>query len=119
MRKLTLPLLTLLLSLIAVPPAAAQGFSGFLRGISNTLSGGSNQPAPAQSGSATATIGVRGMDEDEKTAASQNVDSSASLKAIDTWAATKTEAEAAAKKRGLKANSAAKLSVAVAAGEAQ
>ena len=87
--------------------------------MSNTLSGGSNQPAPAQSGSATATIGVRGMDEDEKAAAAQNADSGVSLKSVDTWAATKIEAETAAKKRGLKANSAVTLSAAVAAGEAQ
>lgn len=101
MRKLTLSLLTLLLSLLAVSPAAAQNFSGFLRGLSNTLSGGSNQPAPTQSGSATATIGVRGMDEDSPQAAAA---SSANTKALDSWAATKIEAEAAAKKRGLAAN---------------
>src|SRR5690606_28284279 len=57
MRKLTLSLLALLFSLLYVSPAAAQNFSGFLRSLSNTLSGAGNQPAPAQNTSATATIG--------------------------------------------------------------
>lgn len=106
MRKLAFTLLTLLLSLLAATPAAAQSFSGFLRGISNSLSGGSNQPAPAQSGSATATIGVRGMDEDTPQIAAA---ASASTKSLDSWAATKIEAESAAKKRGLAANTHVKL----------
>jgi hypothetical protein len=101
MRKLTLSLLALLLGLISVAPAAAQGFSGFLRGLSNSLSGGSNQPAPAQ-GSATATIGVRGMDEENT--ASGSPARSEDLKLLDSWSATRIEAELAAGKRGLVAN---------------
>ena len=102
MRKLTLPLLTLLLSLLSIPPAAAQNFSGFLRGLSNTLTGGSNQPAPAQNSSATATIGVRGMDEEG--AANAGPARSEDLKLLDSWSATRVEAEIAAGKRGLAAN---------------
>lgn len=105
MRKLALSLLPLLLGLLAATPAAAQGVGGFLRGLSNSLSGSSNQPAPTQGTSATPTIGVRGMDE-----GSNGNGGSArpeDLKLIDGWSATKPEAELAAKKRGLSANSAA------------
>lgn len=102
MRKLILSLLTLLLSLLSVSPAAAQNFSGFLRGLSNSLSGGSNQPAPAQSGSATATIGVRGMD--EESSGNGGPARPEDMKLLDSWSATRIEAEAAAGKRGLIAN---------------
>jgi hypothetical protein len=102
MRKLTIPLFTLLLSLLFVPPAAAQSFSGFLRGLSNSLSGGSNQPAPTQSSSATATIGVRGMD--DGTNANAGPARPEDLKLLDSWSATRVGAEAAASKRGLAAN---------------
>jgi len=105
MRKLALSLLPLFLGLFAAMPAAAQGFTGFLRGLSNSLSGDSNRPVPAQNTSATATIGVRGMDEDSNgnNAAARPED----LKLIDGWSATKVEAELAAGKRGLVANTAA------------
>ena len=105
MRKLILSLLTLFLSLLSVSPAAAQSFSGFLRGLSNSLSGGSNQPAPAQNSSATATIGVRGMDEDSP--ANAGPARTEDLKLLDSWSATRVGAEAAASKRGLAANKAA------------
>lgn len=101
MRKFKLSLLALLITLLSVPPAAAQSFSGFLRGLSNTLSGAGNQPAPAQNTSATATIGVRGMDED---AASAGPARPEDLKLLDGWSASRPEAEAAARKRGLAAN---------------
>lgn len=103
MRKLTLSLLTLLLGLLSVSPAAAQSFTGFLRGLSNTLSGGNNQPAPAQNTSTTATIGVRGMDDETAAAGPARPED---LKLIDGWSATKLEAETAARKRGLAANQA-------------
>lgn len=101
MRKLKLSLLALLFSLLSVPPVAAQSFSGFLRNLSNSLGGAGNQPAPAQNTSATATIGVRGMDED---AASAGPARPEDLKLLDGWSATRPEAEAAARKRGLAAN---------------
>lgn len=102
MRKLSLSLLTLFLGLLSVQPVAAQGFSGFLRGLSNSLSGGSNQPAPAQGTSATATIGVRGMDEEG--APNAGPARSEELKLLDSWSATQVQAELAAGKRGLVAN---------------
>jgi hypothetical protein len=101
MRKLGLTLLSLLTALAAAP-AHAQSFSGFLRGLSNTLSGGSNQPAPAQNGSTTATIGVRGMDDEGM--ANAGPARPEDLKLLDSWSATKVEAEIAAGKRGLVAN---------------
>lgn len=106
-----------LLSLLITAPASAQSFGGFLRGLSNTLSGGSNQPAPSQSGVATATIGVRGMDEEDKPGSNAQSSDSPVLKSLDTWSATKIEAEMAANKRGLKANPAVKLSDAATEGE--
>jgi hypothetical protein len=115
MRKLTLPLLTLLLSLLSIPPAAAQSFSGFLRGLSNSLSGSSNQPAPAQNTSATATIGIRGMDDGSVAAGPARPED---LKLLDGWSATKVEAESAARKRGLTANQSAAYGDAVAAAPA-
>ena len=101
MRQYKLSLLALLLSLLAVPPAAAQSFTGFLRGLGNSLSGGGNQPAPAQNTSATATIGIRGMDENTAGAGPARPED---LKLLDGWAATRIEAETAARKRGLAAN---------------
>jgi len=100
MRTLKLSLLALLFSLSSVPPAAAQSFSGFLRSLSNSLSGAGNQPAPAQNTSATATIGVRGMDEDAVSAGPARPED---LKLLDGWSATRPQAEAAAHKRGLAA----------------
>ena len=105
MRKRVLPLMTLLLASMAAAPAHAQSFSGFLRGLSNTLSGGSNQPAPAQNSSATATIGVRGMD--DGSTGNAGPARPEELKLLDGWSATRVEAEAAAGKRGLTANKAA------------
>lgn len=101
MRTRKLSLLALLLSLLVVPPAAAQSFTGFLRGLSNSLTGGSNQPAPAPNTSATATIGVRGMDEDAARAGPARPED---LKLLDGWSASRPEAETAARKRGLAAN---------------
>lgn len=94
-----------LLAALLAPPAYAQSFSGFLRGLTNTLSGGSNQPTPAQNNAATATIGVRGMDDGETGATGpvRNED----LKLLDSWSATRVEAEIGAGKRGLAANKAA------------
>ena len=91
-----------LLAALLAPPAYAQSFSGFLRGLTNTLSGGGNQPAPAQNSAATATIGVRGMDDGETGASGpvRNED----LKLLDSWSATRVEAEIGAGKRGLAAN---------------
>lgn len=106
MRKLAFPVLTLLLGLLTATPATAQSFSGFLRGLSNTLSGGSNQPTPAQNSSATATIGVRGMD--DGSTANAGPARPEDLKLLDSWSSTKVEAEAAAGKRGLTANQAAR-----------
>lgn len=106
-----------LLGLLIAAPASAQSFGGFLRGLSDTLSGGSARPAPAQSNSATATIGVRGMDEEDKPGTTVQGSDSPVLKSLDTWSATKIEAEMAASKRGLKANPAVKLSDATSAGE--
>lgn len=104
MRKSGLTFAALALALLAAPPVMAQSFSGFLRGITNTLSGGSNKPAPAQNNSATATIGVRGVDDTEGGNANAAPASSADLKLLDSWAATRVDAEIAAGKRGLVAN---------------
>ncbi len=107
-----------LLALLISAPASAQSFGGFLRGLTDTLSGGSsNRPAPTQSNNATATIGVRGMDEEDKPGAGVQSTDSPILKSLDTWSATKVEAEMAASKRGLKANPAVKLSDVSNAGE--
>ena len=105
MRKRVLPLMTLLLASMAAAPVHAQSFSGFLRGLSNTLSGGSNQPTPAQNSSATATIGVRGMD--DGSTGNAGPARPEELKLLDSWSATKVEAEVAAGKRGLAVNKAA------------
>ncbi|MBX9848724.1 MAG: hypothetical protein K2X64_05480 [Rhodocyclaceae bacterium] len=105
-----------LLGLLIAAPASAQSFGGFLRGLSDTLSGGSARPAPTQSNNATATIGVRGMDEEDKSGTSMQSNDSSVLKSLDTWSATKIEAEMAASKRGLKANPSVKLSDATNAG---
>lgn len=101
MRQFKLSLLALLIGLLSVAPAAAQSFSGFLRDLSNSLSSVGNQPAPAQKTSATATIGVRGMDEESASAGPARPED---LKLLDGWSATRPEAEAAARKRGLAAN---------------
>jgi hypothetical protein len=87
---------------MAAAPACAQSFSGFLRGLSNSLSGGSTQPAPAQNTSATATIGVRGMD--DGSTANAGPARPEELKLLDSWSASQVEAEIAAGKRGLVAN---------------
>ncbi|HEY1180896.1 MAG TPA: hypothetical protein VN066_01685 [Rhodocyclaceae bacterium] len=116
MRKFPLLLLTLLLSLLSATPAAAQSFSGFLRGLSNSLSGGNNQPAPAQNTSATATIGIRGMDDET---AANGPARPEDLKLIDGWSATKLEAETAARKRGLVANQAAAYDASASAPDAE
>lgn len=108
MRKSGLTFAALALALLAAPPVMAQSFSGFLRGITNTLSGGSNKPAPAQNNSATATIGVRGVDDTDggnvNASGTAAPASSADLKLLDSWAATRVDAEIAAGKRGLVAN---------------
>lgn len=101
MRKTILTLIALTLAVLAASPAMAQSFSGFLRGLSNSLGGGSNQPAPAQNTSATATIGIRGMDDET---ASTGPARPEDLKLLDSWSATQAGAEAAARKRGLSAN---------------
>ena len=78
-------------------PALAQGFGSFLRSLSNSLSSGSEKPASNSS----ATVGIRGMDEETATAGPP---ASEDVKIADGWAASKLEAESAAKKRGLVAN---------------
>lgn len=102
MRKSCFSFAILAMALLAATPAGAQSFSGFLRSLSNTLSGGSDKPAPVQNNAATATIGVRGMDDEN--VASNAPASPESLKALDGWAATSVDAEIAAGKRGLVAN---------------
>lgn len=84
----------LLLTLMLAPAAQAQGF---FRALTNALSGGNKEPT-VNSNSATATIGVRGMDEGGTAAAPA---SNEDLKLLDGWAATRVEAEIAAGKRGL------------------
>lgn len=110
MRK-GLMLLTALLAMGLGTHAQAQGFGGFLRSISNSLGGGSEK----NTASGAATIGVRGMDEDQPNANGGSpaaADNSPLMKNLDTWAATKIEAEMAAKKKGLAANPGAKLAAA-------
>ncbi|HTJ96078.1 MAG TPA: hypothetical protein VL381_01305 [Rhodocyclaceae bacterium] len=97
MRALCIVILTLFLA----PQAHAQGF---LRALSNALSGNSNKEPVVNNSSATSTIGVRGVDDDDgekKTGASSNTADAADLKALDNWSATAIGAEKAASKRGL------------------
>lgn len=112
MRK-GLMLLTALLAMGLGTHAQAQGFGGFLRSISNSLGGGSEK----NTASGTATVGIRGMDEDQPNTAAPIEDSAPVLKHLDTWAATRVEAEMSAKKRGLSANGKVTLSAANPSGE--
>lgn len=94
MKKLPLALLLLCLA----QPVLAQGWTNIFRSISSSLGGSGEKSA---SGS-NATVGVRGMDEEAAQAAPP---ASEDVKIVDGWAASKPEAEAAAAKRGLTANS--------------
>lgn len=91
-------LLSLLLFCALLPPALADG--GFLTNVLRSVTGavGSKEaPAPAEK---TAVLGIRGMDEGEtKSSGPVSQDS----KLLDSWAVGRTEAEAAAGRRGLAA----------------
>ena len=92
-------ILSLLVFCALSPAALAQGggFSDLLRSVTGAISG--KEAAPAQK-SETAVLGVRGMDEaDAKTSAPAAGD----VKLLESWAVGRTEAEAAAARRGLAA----------------
>lgn len=91
-------LLILTASLLALP-VQAQSFTGFLRSISNTIS----TPREPEKNQTTATIGVRGMDEANAQGAAAD---HGELRMLESWSASKVEAENSAGKRGLVAKNA-------------
>jgi len=93
-------ILSLLLFCALSPAVLAQGggLSDLLRSVTGAI-GGKETAAPAQKGE-TAVLGVRGMDEgDAKTSAPAAGDA----RLLESWAAGRKEAEAAAARRGLTA----------------
>lgn len=86
----------LVLSLLPGVAAAEGGFSGFFRSLTGLLGSGDDDRARRMP--ATATIGIRGMDEGGVT---DGAPAEADLKLLDGWAANKVEAKAAAKRRGV------------------
>ncbi len=95
MKHILLILATALLAL----PAQAQSFTGFLRSITNAAS----TPKEPEKSQTTATIGVRGMDEANAQGAAADHEE---LRMLESWSASKVEAENSAGKRGLVAKNA-------------
>lgn len=92
----------LLLVALLPPPAHAEGgfgLSGMFRSLTNALGG----PRETETKAATATIGVRGMDEGNVEAAAPAQEE---LRLLESWSASRIEAENAARKRGLVAKTA-------------
>ncbi len=92
----------ILLALTVHLSAHAQGggFSGFLRSITNAVGGSSDHKTSDTP--ATATLGIRGLDDgDTKLADGAKGDA----RPLETWAVGRTEAEAGAARRGLVARS--------------
>ncbi|KAF0164313.1 MAG: hypothetical protein FD157_2267 [Rhodocyclaceae bacterium] len=83
-----------------LPTAFAQGnvFTNILRSVTGTVGRPETPAATPQ----TAVLGVRGMDEGDAKASAPAGDG---VKLIDSWAVGRTEAEAAASRRGLTARS--------------
>lgn len=88
-----------ILALLAAAPAvqAQGGLSDIFRSVTGALRGG--REAPPQQG-ATPVLGVRGMDEADAQAAGPATDD---YLRMESWAATRPEAQAAAAGRGLAA----------------
>lgn len=86
----------LVLALLPGMAAAEGGFSGFFRSLTGLLGNGDDERARRIP--ATATIGIRGMDEG---GTADGAPAEADLKLLDGWAATKVEAKAAARRRGV------------------
>lgn len=93
-------ILSLMLFCALLPTAFAQGnvFTNILRSVTGTV-GRTDAPAAAPQ---TAVLGVRGMDEGDAKASAPAGDG---VKLIESWAVGRTEAEAAASRRGLTARS--------------
>ena len=99
------PRLTLVvLAFLSQSPAvqAQGGLSDMFRSVTGALRG-QPEPAPQPKG-VTATIGVRGMDEAEAAARGKSAGPAGGDYAqMEAWAATRSEAESAAARKGLSA----------------
>lgn len=93
-------ILSLMLFCALLPPAFAQGgmFTDILRSVTGAVGRSDAPPEKPQ----TAVLGVRGMDEGD---AKASAPSSEGVKMIESWAVGRSEAEAAASRRGLTARS--------------
>jgi hypothetical protein len=93
-------ILSLMLFCALLPTAFAQGnvFTNILRSVTGTV-GRTDAPAATPQ---TAVLGIRGMDEGDAKASAPAGDG---VKLIESWAVGRTEAEAAASRRGLTARS--------------
>ena len=92
--------LSLLLFCALLPTAFAQGnvFTNILRSVTGAV-GRTETPAAEPQ---TAVLGVRGMDEGD---AKASAPAGGGVKLLESWAVGRTEAEAAASRRGLTARS--------------